>query len=206
MGPKTPPTRRVWALAPTHTHAAHKANTPNTRLASISSGGASLKNSSTPPQSCRRSLPARPRPTHCSATHTHRAIESAHPSIHRPAPATTQPPTHPTYPVYPRASPNHRVTLRKRLAGGLMDGWARSIAVCVGGMHWSVGGLGVGSSIRVGGCLGGGWVGGLVSQVPEALESPISPRLPPPRPRFCRTLNDTNKTASIWRIQRRPNT
>ena len=63
-----------------------------------------------------------------------------------------------------------------------MDGWARSIAVCVGGMHWSVGGLGVGSSIRVGGCLGGGWVGVLVSQVPEALESPISPRLPPPRP------------------------
>ena len=63
-----------------------------------------------------------------------------------------------------------------------MDGWARSIAVCVGGMHWSVGGLGVGSSIRVGGCLGGGWVGVLVSQVPEALESLSLPGSPPLAP------------------------
>ena len=182
MGPKTPPTRRVWALAPTHTHAAHKANTPNTRLASISSGGASLKNSSTPSQSCRRSLPARPRPTHCSATHTHRAIESAHPSIHRPAPATTQPPTHPTYPVYPRASPNHRVTLRKRLVGGLMDGWARSIAVCVGG-NALVGGW-VGSRVlHSGGWMLGRWVGWCVGVPgPRSARIPISPRLPPPSP------------------------
>ena len=179
MGPKTPPTRRVWPLAPPHTHAAHKANTPNTRLASISSGGASLKNSSTPSQSCRRSLPARPRPTHCSATHTHRAIESAHPSIHRPAPATTQPPTHPTYPVYPRASPNHRVTLRKRLAGGLMDGWARSIAVCV----WECIGRWVGwESGPPFGWVDARAVGGLVSQVPEALESLSLPGSPPSPP------------------------
>ena len=192
MGPKTPPTRRVWALAPPHTHAAHKANTPNTRLASISSGGASLKNSSTPSQSCRRSLPARPRPTHCSATHTHRAIESAHPSIHRTAPATTQPPTHPTYPVYPRASPNHRVTLRKRLAGGLMDGWARSIAVCVGGN--ALVGVWVGSRVlHSGGWMLGRWVGWCVGVPgPRSARIPISPRLPPPSPRFCRTLNDTN--------------
>ena len=182
MGPKTPPTRRVWALAPPHTHAAHKANTPNTRLASISSGGASLKNSSTPPQSCRRSLPARPRPTHCSATHTHRAIESAHPSIHRPAPATTQPPTHPTYPVYPRASPNHRVTLRKRLVGGLMDGWARSIAVCVGG-NTLVGGW-VGSRVlHSGGWMLGRWVGWCVGVPgPRSARIPYLSPTPPPSP------------------------
>ena len=63
-----------------------------------------------------------------------------------------------------------------------MGGRDLSLCVCGGGMHWSVGGLGVGSSIRVGGCLGGGWVGVLVSQVPEALESLSLPDSPPPRP------------------------
>jgi hypothetical protein len=59
----------------------------------------------------------------------------------------------------------------------------RDLSLCVwGGMHWSVGGLGVGSSIRVGGCLGGGWVGVLVSQVPEALESLSLPDSPPLAP------------------------
>ena len=122
----------------------------------------------------------RPPTPHTLFRHPHTQSDRIRPPIHPSTRSRNHPATHPpNLPCISTRKPQSPSDAPKTF-GGWVDGWVGEIyrCVCVG-MHWSVGGLGVGSSIWVGGCSGGGWVG---VPGPRSARIPISPRLSPLAP------------------------